>query len=491
MPIDVVARPAATRPDPPAAPVELAPPPAPARRGLPAPLAATLARLFGDRFSISAAVCRQHGTDESAYEPMPPDAVVYAESTDDVAQILAACHAWRTPVIAFGIGSSLEGHLLAVEGGVCVDLSRMDRVIDIRAEDLTATVQAGVTREALNRALAQTGFFFSVDPGANASIGGMVATAASGTNTVRYGTMRDNVVSLTVVTAEGKVIRTARRARKSSAGYCLTQLFTGSEGTLGIITEVTVRLHPQPEAIAAAVVNFPDVRSAVSTVMQAMQLGVPLARAEMLDALTIRAINAHSQTSLVEAPTLFLEFSGSAAQVEEQSSVLRELASEHGGGDFQWATRPEERSRLWTPRHHAYFACLQLRPGSRSFTTDACVPISALADCLQETVEDIAASGLTAPVFGHVGDGNFHCLLLVNPDDAAERAIAEDLSHRLIRRAIRYDGTCTGEHGVGLHKIDYLEEEHGEATVEVMRRVKRALDPHNILNPGKVVRLHG
>jgi D-lactate dehydrogenase (cytochrome) len=317
----------------------------------------------------------------------------------------------------------------------------------------------------------------------------MAATAASGTNTVRYGTMRDNVLALMVVTADGSIVRTARRARKSSAGYCLTQLFAGSEGTLGIITEVTVRLHPQPEAIAAAVVCFPGVREAVGTVIEAMQSGVPLARAEMLDSLTIRAINVHSRTTLTEAPTLFLEFSGSEAQVQEQSGVLRELAEAHGGGDFQWATRPEERSRLWTPRHYAYFACLQLRPGSRSLTTDACVPLSALAECIAETVDDIATSGLIAPVFGHVGDGNFHCLLLVDPASAEEAALAESLSERIVRRAIRHDGTCTGEHGVGLHKMRYLEEEHGEAAVAVMRRIKQALDPLDILNPGKVVQV--
>jgi D-lactate dehydrogenase (cytochrome) len=448
-----------------------------------------LGALLGDRFTTSRAVCLQHGTDESAFQPLPPDAVAFPSSNEEVAALVRLCAAERVPVIPFGVGSSVEGHLLAVQGGVSVDLSRMSRVLAIRQEDMTATVQAGATREDLNRELAGTGYFFSVDPGANASIGGMVATAASGTNTVRYGTMRDNVLALAVVTADGEIVRTARRARKSSAGYCLTQLFCGSEGTLGIITEVTVKLHPQPEAIAAAVVTFPDVKHAVDCVIQAIQLGVPLARAEMLDALTIQAINAHSRTSLTAAPTLFLEFSGSAAQVAEQGEALQAIAQEQGGGGFEWATRPEERSRLWTPRHHAYFACLQLRPGSRSFTTDACVPISQLADCLAETVEDIRQSGLTAPVFGHVGDGNFHCLLLVDPSRPDEVRTAEELSERLMRRALRHDGTCTGEHGVGLHKVPYLEEEHGAATVEVMRRIKRALDPHDILNPGKVVAL--
>ena len=459
---------------------------------LPEAFVRSMIAAFGKRFTTSAAECLQHGRDESAYDPMPPQAVLFVESTDDVAAAVRLCASHRIPVIPYGVGSSIEGHLLAVRGGISLDLSRMNAVIDVRPEDLTATVQAGVTREQLNEALKGTGFFFSVDPGANASIGGMVATAASGTNTVRYGTMRDNVRALTVVLADGRVMRTARRARKSSAGYALTQLFTGSEGTLGVITEVTVRLHPQPEAIAAAVVNFPTVRQAVGTVSQAMQMGVPLARAEMLDALTIRAINAHSRTTLTEAPTLFLEFAGSEAQVAEQSETMRTIAEDNGGGEFQWATRPEERSRLWTPRHHAYFACLQLKPGSRSCTTDACVPISALADCIAETVADIEQSGLLAPVFGHVGDGNFHCLLLVNPEDPREVALAEQLSERIVHRAIRFDGTCTGEHGVGLHKMDYLEEEHGEAALDVMRRVKQALDPLDILNPGKVVPLaHG
>jgi len=459
------------------------------RRPLPAAFARELAAAFGPRFTTSAAECLQHGRDESAYAPMPPDAVLYASSTEEVAQAVRLCAAHRVPVIPYGVGSSVEGHLLALRGGLSIDLSRMDQVLAVRPQDLSATAQAGCTREGLNAALRGTGFFFSVDPGANASLGGMVATAASGTNTVRYGTMRDNVLALMVVTADGSIVRTARRARKSSAGYCLTQLFAGSEGTLGIITEVTVRLHPQPEAIAAAVVCFPGVREAVETVIEAMQSGVPLARAEMLDSLTIRAINVHSRTTLTEAPTLFLEFSGSEAQVQEQSGVLRELAEAHGGGDFQWATRPEERSRLWTPRHYAYFACLQLRPGSRSLTTDACVPLSALAECIAETVDDIATSGLIAPVFGHVGDGNFHCLLLVDPASAEEAALAESLSERIVRRAIRHDGTCTGEHGVGLHKMRYLEEEHGEAAVAVMRRIKQALDPLDILNPGKVVQV--
>lgn len=458
------------------------------RRTPPPALLAELQALLGERLSTNRVVCLQHGSDESAYPAQPPDAVAYALSTDEVCAILRLCHAHRTPVIPYGAGSSIEGHVLAVQGGICLDLSRMDQVLSIDTDDLTATVQAGVTRDGINRALEGSGFFFSVDPGADASIGGMAATAASGTNTVRYGTMRDNLRALTVVLADGRVLRTSSRARKSSAGYGLTQLFAGSEGTLGVITEVTVRLHPHPEAIAAAVVNFPDVRAAVEAVIQAMQLGVPLARAEMLDALTLRAINAHSRTRLREAPTLFLEFGGSLAQVQEQAQVMEDIVRELGGGDFQWAMRPEERSRLWTPRHHAYFAALQLRPGCRCLTTDACVPLSRLADCVSETLEDIQRTGLLAPVFGHVGDGNFHCLLLIDPDNPAEAEAAEGVSRRLARRAIAHEGTCSGEHGVGLHKMAYLEDEHGAAAVDVMRRIKCALDPQDILNPGKVVR---
>ena len=471
--------------------VPLQPSPPADRRPLPAPLAQQLAAALGDRFTTAGAVCLQHGRDESAYAPCAPDAVVYPLATQEVATVVRLCADHRVPVIAFGVGSSIEGHVLAVEGGVCIDMSRMSNVLGVRPEDLTATVQAGVTREDLNREVAHTGFFFPVDPGANATIGGMVATGASGTTTVRYGTMRDNIMSLTVVTAQGEVVRTARRARKSSAGYNLTQLFCGSEGTLGIITEVTVKLHPRPEAVAAAVVNFAEVKGAVDCVIQAIQAGVPLARAEMLDALTITAINRHSRTALTQAPTLFLEFSGSPAQLREQSAALQAIARDCGGGEFQWATLPEERSRLWTPRHQAYFACLQLRPGCRSLTTDVCVPISRLAECIAETLDDIRRSGLVAPVFGHVGDGNFHCLLLVDPGNAEEGRTAEALSQRLVRRAIAFDGTCTGEHGVGLHKLPYLEEEHGAATVDVMRRIKQALDPHNILNPGKVVAMRG
>jgi D-lactate dehydrogenase (cytochrome) len=457
------------------------------RRAPSARLLAVLRERFGVRCSTAEGVLMQHGSDESSYRPLPPDAVVYVHDTDEAAFVVRACAQERVPIIPFGVGSSIEGHLLAVEGGVCVDFSQMNAVLAIRPGDLTATVQAGVTRGQLNAALAGTGFFFSVDPGADATVGGMVATGASGTNTVRYGTMRDNVVSLTVVTATGEVIRTASHARKSSAGYNMTQLFCGSEGTLGLITEATVRIHPHPEVVAAAVVHFPTVRAAVDCVIESIQLGVPLARAEMLDALTIRAVNAHSRTDLTEQPTLFLEFAGGRAEIDAQAAVVRDIADGHGGGQFQWASLQEERSRLWGPRHHAYFASLQLKTGSRSMTTDACVPLSALAACVEETLEDIGAHGLLAPVFGHVGDGNFHCLVLVDPDSAEENAAAEAFSHRLVQRSLRHGGTSTGEHGVGLHKMRYLVEEHGAHTVALMRSIKQALDPHNIFNPGKVV----
>ena len=459
------------------------------RRSLPEPVRSDLQRQFGERFTQNPSILLQHGSDESHYAPSPPDAVVYALSSEDVAFTVRLCGVHGVPVIAFGVGSSIEGHVLAVHGGVCIDMSRMNQVLAVHPEDMTATVQAGVTRMALNAELAHSGFFFSVDPGADASIGGMVATAASGTNTVRYGTMRDNIRSLTVVTAEGRIIRTASHARKSSAGYNLTQLYCGSEGTLGIVTEATVRLHPRPEEVLAAVATFPDIRSAVDAVIQAVQLGLPLARAEMLDALTIRAINQHSRTGLTEAPTLFLEFGGAAGEAAAQAAQMQQIVRECGGGDFKMATREEERSALWTPRHQAYFAVLQLRPGSRSLTTDACVPVSVLAECIEETRADLEASGLIAPIFGHVGDGNFHCLILVDPADPEERERAEALSQRLTRRAMRHGGTCTGEHGVGLHKISYLSEEHGADAVDIMRRIKQALDPRNILNPGKVVPL--
>lgn len=459
-----------------------------ARRASPALLEA-LALRFGESFSAAASVRDQHGRDESPYPMAAPDGVLFAGSTQDVAEAMRLCAQHRTPVIAFGAGSSIEGHVLAVHGGITIDVSRMNALLAVHEEDLTATVQAGVTRKQLNAAIKDTGLFFPIDPGADATLGGMAATRASGTNAVRYGTMRENVVGLTVVTADGRIVRTARRAKKSSAGYDLTRLFVGSEGTLGIITEVTVRLYPQPESVAAAVCSFPDVRSAIATVIQVIQLGIPVARAELLDALTVAAVNRHSHTRLAEQPMLFLEFHGSEASVKEQAATVQQIADEHGGQAFEWAVHPEDRSRLWNARHLAFFACLQLKPGCRAFTTDACVPISRLADCITETLDDVAGSRLPVPVFGHVGDGNFHCVILADPDSPDEMAEAERLNQRVMRRALSMDGTCTGEHGIGLHKMALLREELGDEAVDLMQALKRAWDPLNILNPGKVVDL--
>jgi D-lactate dehydrogenase (cytochrome) len=459
------------------------------RKPLPGGFVDKLKRRFGDTLSLAPAVCEHHGRDESPYAPVPPDAVVFATSTEDVAALVSLCAEHRVPVIPYGVGSSIEGHLLAVQGGVSLDLSRMNAVLAVNADDLTVTVQAGVTRKQLNEEIRGTGLFFPIDPGADASIGGMAATRASGTNAVRYGTMRENVLALTVVTAEGKVIRTSRRARKSSAGYDLTRLFVGSEGTLGVITEITVRVYPQPEAISAAVCSFPTVQAAVDTTIATIQMGIPIARCELLDALTVKAVNGYSKLALPELPMLLFEFHGSPSSVQEQAEAVQEIARDNGGRDFAWASTPEERTRLWTARHNAYFACLQLKPGCRSCTTDVCVPISRLAECIDETLKDVADSFLPAPVLGHVGDGNFHCAILADPNDPRELAEAERLNQRIVSRALRMDGTCTGEHGVGLHKMGFLLEEHGEDALELMRRLKRAYDPLNILNPGKVVAL--
>jgi len=454
---------------------------------LPPILIESLQARFGERCATGEAVRLQHGRDESSLAPVPPDAVVFAQSTDEVAAIVTLCHHHRVPVIAFGTGTSLEGHLHAVRGGVCIDLSAMNRILAVRGEDLDASVEAGVTRKQLNAGLRDTGLFFPIDPGADASLGGMAATRASGTNAVRYGTMRENVLGMTVVLVDGRVIRTGSRARKSSAGYDLTRLLIGSEGTLGIITELTVRLYPIPEAISAAVCAFPSIASAVASVIATIQLGVPVARIELLDALAIKAINRHSKTTLNEAPTLFFEFHGSPAGVAEQAQTVQDIAAGNGGVDFEWAVKPEERSRLWQARHDAYYACLGLRPGARSLTTDVCVPISRLAECIAETVADIEASGLVAPLVGHVGDGNFHLLLLADPEIAEEMERASAFSQRLVERALRLEGTCTGEHGIGRGKRKYMALEHGDVALDVMRAIKRALDPADILNPGKIL----
>jgi len=458
------------------------------RRPMPEALVQQLRDRFGERFSTAQAVREHHGRDESPFPVTPPDAVVFAQSTQDVVDAVKACHAHRFPIIAYGAGSSLEGHLLAVQGGLTIDLSQMNRMVAVHPEDLNCTVQAGVTRKQLNNEIKDTGLFFPIDPGADASIGGMSATRASGTNAVRYGTMRENVLGLTVVTAEGKVIRTGGRAKKSSAGYDLTRLFVGSEGTLGIITEVTVKLYPVPEAMSAAVCNFSTLRDAVDTVIESIQLGVPVARSEFLDAMTIRALNAHSHTSLREAPTLFFEFHGSESSVRDQAAIVQEIATAKGGQDFEWATQPEDRTRLWNARHNAYFACLQLRPGCRAISTDTCVPISRLTESITGARAILDTANFPTAILGHVGDGNFHAVLLIDPNDAQEVADAERLNDEIVRLAIAMDGTCTGEHGIGLHKIGFLVEEAGEDAIELMRGIKRTFDPFGILNPGKIFR---
>jgi D-lactate dehydrogenase (cytochrome) len=463
-------------------------PPSALRRELPEALLAELKAVFVDRLSTSMAMREHHGRDESSYDPMLPDAVVFAHTSEEVAAAVRLCNQYRFPIIAYGTGTSLEGHILALQGGLSIDLSQMKKVVAVNPEDLTVTVQAGVTRKQLNTEIKDTGLFFPIDPGADASIGGMAATRASGTNAVRYGTMRENVLSLTVVTAEGKIIRTGTRAKKSSAGYDLTRLFVGSEGTLGIITEVTLKIYPQPEAISAAVCSFNDIASAVNTVIQTIQMGVPVARVEFVDENGVRAFNKHDKLTLPEKPLLLFEFHGSEYGVKEQAELVQQIADEHQAIGFEWATRPEDRSRLWQARHNAYFALLQLRPGCRAISTDCCVPISRLAECLLETKADCEKEKIIHGIVGHVGDGNFHVQMLVDPNDPADIARAEGVNERMVHRAIAMDGTCTGEHGIGLHKIDFLIHETGEDAVDMMRSIKHALDPNNIFNPGKIFR---
>ncbi len=457
-----------------------------AQRDTPAALIDALKARFAGRCSTALVVREQHGRDESSFAAPPPAAVVFAESTADVADAVKLASLHSVPVIPFGVGTSLEGHLLAIQGGISIDVSRMNKVLHINAEDLTVTVQAGVTRKQLNEEVKSTGLFFPIDPGADATLGGMSATRASGTNAVRYGTMRENVLALEVVTADGSVIRTGTRAKKSSAGYDLTRLMVGSEGTLGVITEVTVKLYPLPEAISAAVCSFPSIEAAVRTTIEIIQLGVPIARVELIDDNTVRMVNAHSKLGLREEAMLLMEFHGSPASVKEQAEVVQELASAKGGQAFEWASTPEERTRLWTARHNAYFAAIQSRPGCRAISTDTCVPISRLADCLLESVAEVDASGIPYFLVGHVGDGNFHFGYLIDPNDPKEREVAEGLNHKLVSRALALEGTCTGEHGVGLHKMDFLITEAGDGAVAMMRTIKRALDPKNIMNPGKI-----
>ena len=444
--------------------------------------------LLGDRVSISTGVRDHHGKDESWHHPHRPDAVVFPDSTKEVSEIVQICARHRIPAVAYGTGTSLEGNVIPHHGGVVVDLMNMNQVLTVNAEDLDATVQARVTRKQLNDYVRDQGLFFPIDPGADASLGGMAATRASGTNAVRYGTMRENVLALTVVLADGRIIRTSRRARKSAAGYDLTRLFVGSEGTLGIITEVTLRLYGIPEAMAAAVCSFDTLEGAVKTVIQTIQLGIPVARIELLDEVQMDSVNKFSKLSYPVKDTLFIEFHGTQAGVKEQAELVQSIAGEHEGGEFKWAMRQEERTHLWQARHDVTYANKALRPGCEIWATDVCVPISRLAECILETKKDLKQSFLIAPLVGHVGDGNFHLGFLIDRNDPAELAEAERLNDRLVMRALAMDGTCTGEHGVGLGKQKFLIAEHGEA-VSVMRQVKQALDPLNILNPGKIFSL--
>ncbi|MFT7722384.1 MAG: FAD-linked oxidase C-terminal domain-containing protein [Roseateles sp.] len=453
---------------------------------LPQALLAALQAEFGERCSTALAVREQHGRDESVFDVPPPQAVVFAEREAEVARVVALCARHRVPVIPYGAGSSLEGHLLAVRGGISLDLSRMNAIVRVAAEDLTVTVQPGVTRKQLNEALKHEGLFFPIDPGADASLGGMAATRASGTNAVRYGTMRENVLALRVVNAHGEVVRCGSRAKKSSAGYDLTRLVVGSEGTLGVITELTVKVHPLPEAVSAAVCFFPGIAAAVRTAMQVIQLGVPIARCELLDTNAVRAVNAHDRLGLKESPMLLMEFHGSEAGVAEQAAVVQAVAADHGGEAFEWATTPEARTRLWTARHHAYLSGLQMRPGCRAVTTDTCVPISRLAENIEASIAEVEAAGLPYFIVGHVGDGNFHMAYLIDPGRPEELETAERLSAQMAARAIALDGTCTGEHGIGLHKQRFLVDEAGDEAVAAMRAIKQAWDPLGILNPGKV-----
>jgi D-lactate dehydrogenase (cytochrome) len=449
---------------------------------------ALLAR-FGNKVVTSQAVREQHGHTTTWLANQPPDAVLFAASTEDVQDAVRICAEHRVPVIPFGTGTSLEGHVNAPFGGVCIDLREMNRVLAVHAEDLDCVIEPGITRKQLNEYLRDQGLFFPLDPGADASLGGMAATRASGTNAVRYGTMKDNVIALKAVLPNGEVMRSAQRAKKSAAGYDLTRLFIGSEGTFGVITELTLKLHGIPEAISSAVCPFPSVDAACHAAILTIQSGIPVARIELMDELQVRACNAYSKLTLAETPTLFLEFHGSEAGVAEQAERFGEIAQELGGGPSAWTTKPEERTKLWQARHDAYHAVVQLRPGARPLATDVCVPISRLAECVAGTQADIAEMKFIAPIVGHVGDGNFHVSILIDMENAAEIERAERFLERLAKRALALEGTCTGEHGVGQGKMKYLLEELGAPALDVMRAVKQAIDPHNIMNPGKIVAL--
>ena len=450
---------------------------------------AALAAAFGNRMVTSLAVREQHGNTLTWVPNQPPDAVVYPQSTEDVQRIVRICAEHGFPIIPFGVGTSLEGHVNAPQGGVSIDFRDMNKVLAVHAEDLDCVIEPGITRKALNEHLRDSGLFFPIDPGADASLGGMAASRASGTNAVRYGTMKDNVIAMEVVMANGEVMETARRAKKTSAGYDLTRLMVGSEGTLGVITKLTLKLSGIPEAISGGVCPFPSVEACCNATIHTIQSGIPVARIELLDALQVKAVNMHSKLGLPETPMLFLEFHGTEASVAEQSERFGEIAAEFGGGPFAWATRPEERSKLWEARHHAAFSNMALRPGAQIVATDVCVPISRLAECVTETQADIAKNNMLAPIVGHVGDGNFHLTLLVDMDDAEDVKRAKALAQRLVERALAMDGTCTGEHGVGQGKMQYMLAEHGPTAMAAMAAIKRALDPQNIMNPGKIVAL--
>ena len=447
---------------------------------------AALETLLGDGLSRSKGDLDLHAQSETYFDPVQPDAVAFPKTTEDVSRIVSICADHGCPIVAWGTGTSLEGHALAIRGGISLDLSKMNKVLEVNSADMDVRVQPGLTRRELNEELRATGLFFPVDPGANASLGGMAATRASGTTTVRYGTMRDNVMALEVVLPDGRVIRTGTRARKSSAGYDLTGLFVGSEGTLGIITELTLKLHGQPQAIGAAVCAFDTVEQAVETVIGTIQMGVPMARIELLDTASVEAVNAHGGLGLPEKPHLLIEFHGSNAAVAEDAEVLKEIASDNGGLGFDWATQVEERNKLWRVRHDAYYAITQSRAGATALVTDVCVPISHLAEAIAETQRDIEDSPLAGPILGHVGDGNFHAILLIDPENPTEKMAAKELSAKMAERALRFGGTVTGEHGVGIGKLDFMAAEHGDAW-DVMKIIKQAIDPQAIMNPGKMV----
>lgn len=459
------------------------------RRPLPAGFLHVLGQRFGDALQLGEAVRAQHGASETHFATALPDAVLFAHSTEDVIALVDLCRAAKVPIVPFGAGTSIEGSATPVCGGVSLDMQGMNAILAVHAEDFDCVVQPGVRREELNSHLRDTGLFFPIDPGANATIGGMASTRASGTNAVRYGTMKDAVLGLAVVTAQGKLIRTSRRARKSAAGYDLTRLYVGSEGTLGVITEITLRLHPVPEEISAAVCGFATLRGAVDTVVESIQSGVPLARVELLDDVQMHAVNRWSKLGYPELPTLFFEFHGSPSHVAEQIDVVRAIAQANGGGDFAWSNLPEERTRLWRARHEAYYAAVNLRAGAIGWATDVCVPISRLAECITETRADLDASSIPGAIVGHVGDGNFHVIFSIDPDAPEEFEEVEAINGRLVERALAMDGTCTGEHGIGIGKQHWLREELGDA-VEVMRQVKHALDPENLFNPGKIFGFH-